>query len=126
MQIDRASLLVRADDVDHVVEVLSTLFGPPSVHQSGIWAQFDVAGARIAVATGDQAPTTVGFTLKTADLEEAAAILSASGWACDGPTVGDHEERVIAVAPEGWSIIAYRPLDASRSSRSQEGHPDAR
>ena len=73
------------------------------------WAQFDVAGRRLALAGTDRVSDQAGIMIKVADLTAARADALAAGLAVSEPQTGPHEVRCVVTAPGGWPVVLYAP-----------------
>ena len=98
------------DDMKAAVAVWSGLLGaqPTFVDGEG-WAQFDVAGKRIALAGADRTSDKAGLMIKVGDLGAAREAALAQGLDVTAITEGAHELRCTLTAPGGWPVVLYSP-----------------
>jgi hypothetical protein len=108
MSIDKATTMVPVSDLRAAVKHWTRVLGvDPTFIDGERWAQFDVAGARIALAGTDRATDEVGLMLKVADLDSAVESARAAGLEI-GPCVeGPHERRVVATSVGSPPLIFY-------------------
>jgi len=92
------------------VRFLATVLGvEPTFVDGERWAQFDLGGARLALASGAQSSGAAQVMVKVADAEAAAQRLAAAGFPVVGPVPGPHELRFSVTGPDGWSVVVYEP-----------------
>jgi hypothetical protein len=108
MDIQRIGFVCPVPDIADAIRVLGILLGAePSLADGGRWAQFDVAGARIALAGSDRFSDAPGLMIKVADCDAAVRELGAAGLDV-GPVVsGPHEQRAQVTIPGGWIAMLY-------------------
>ena len=100
-------------DLAEAAKVWSALLGvAPTFVDGDRWAQFDVAGRRLALAGTDRASDQAGLMIKVADLAAARAAAEAAGLSVSEPVTGPHELRCTAVTPGGWALVLYAPRPA--------------
>ncbi|WP_323747207.1 VOC family protein [Catenulispora pinisilvae] len=96
-----------ADGVQFLVAVLGI---EPTFVDGERWAQFDLGGARLALASGAESSGAAQVMVKVADAAATAERLSAAGYDVAGPVTGPHEVRFSVTGPDGWSVVGYQPL----------------
>lgn len=107
---ERIAPVVPTDDLAGAVERWSGLLGvPPTFVDGDRWAQFDVAGGRLALSGADRVHDGPAVLVKVPDLEEARARAAALGFRVGEITTGPHERRCVAVGPDGWAAILHTP-----------------
>lgn len=110
MDIERISLVLPVDDLAAAVAGWAALLGvEPIFVDAGRWAQFDVAGARIALAGTDRVGDGVALMAKVADLAAARAEALRLGYAAGEPEAGPHELRCTLEGPGGTPVVLYSP-----------------
>lgn len=98
------------DDLPAAVAAWQAILGVgPTFVDGDRWAQFDVAGRRIALAGTDRLSDAAGVMIKVSDLPAARERLLAAGIPCGEPRPGPHELRCLALAP-GGPVTLYSPL----------------
>jgi hypothetical protein len=95
------------DSVDFVAAVLGI---DPTFVDGERWAQFDLGGARLSLASGTESSGGAELVVKVADVEANAVRLRELGWDVEGPVTGAHEVRVSVAGPDGWRVVMYQPL----------------
>ena len=95
-----------ADGVGFVSAVLGI---EPTFVDGDRWAQFDLNGARLALASGSESSGAAQVMVKVADLEGGCERLRSGGWDVAGPVTGPHEVRVSVAGPDGWQVVLYEP-----------------
>ena len=92
------------------VGFLSAVLGiEPTFVDGGRWAQFDLNGARLALASEAESSGAAQVMVKVADVAGVSARLAAAGWAVAGPVAGPHEVRATVTGPDGWTVVVYGP-----------------
>jgi hypothetical protein len=92
------------------VDFVSAVLGvAPTFVDGGRWAQFDVNGARLALAAGAESSGAARVMVKVADVTAVAGRLVEAGWEVAGPVTGPHEVRVTVAGPDGWTVVVYGP-----------------
>ncbi len=120
MDIEGVATVLPVDDVAAAAEVWAALLGvAPTFVDADRWAQFDVAGRRIALAGRDRASDRAGVMLKVADLDAARARAEQQGLVVGPSEQGPHEVRCVIEGPGGWPIILYAPAGARDRRRCQ-------
>lgn len=110
MDIQGLTPVLPVDDIKSAVAVWSGLLGvaPTFVDGDG-WAQFDVAGKRIALAGTDRTSDKAGLMIKVGDLAAAREAALAQGLEVTAIAEGGHELRCTLTAPGGWPVVLYSP-----------------
>ncbi|MEU4745372.1 hypothetical protein AB0G02_33600, partial [Actinosynnema sp. NPDC023658] len=104
MTAERIAPVVPTDDLAGSVERWSALLGvQPTFVDGDRWAQFDVAGGRLALSGADRVHDGPAVLVKVPDLDEAVARAQALGFVVGEVTTGPHERRCVAVAPDGYA-----------------------
>ena len=110
MDIQGLNPVLPVDDLEAAVAVWSALLGvKPTFVDGDRWAQFDVAGRRLALAGTDRVSTAAGVMIKVDDLAAARATAAGQGLAVGEPETGAHEVRCVVMTPGGWPAIFYQP-----------------
>ena len=110
MDVERVASVIPVDDLATAVEVWARLLGvPPTFVDGDRWAQFDVAGGRIALAGADRAHDSPGLLVKVADVDRARADALAAGLYVGEVTDGPHERRCVVTAPDRCPVVFYTP-----------------
>jgi hypothetical protein len=100
-----------AQHLDESVRFLAAVLGvAPTFVDGDRWAQFDLGGARLALASGAESPGAAQVMVKVADAAATAGRLAAAGYDVAGPVAGPHEVRFSVTGPDGWSVVGYEPL----------------
>ena len=111
MDIQGLNPVLPVDDLAQAVAAWSALLGAaPTFVDGDRWAQFDVAGRRLALAGTDRVSDQAGVMIKVADLAAARAAATAQGLAVGEPEQGPHEVRCVVMTHGGWPAIVYQPL----------------
>jgi hypothetical protein len=112
MEVQKIATVIPVDDLAEAVGRWKALLGAePTFVDGHRWAQFDVAGARIALAGTDRTSSSTGLMLKVSDLEAARAAAEALGLAVGSPEEGPHEVRALVEGPGGVPLTLYAPLE---------------
>jgi hypothetical protein len=112
MDIEGVATVLPVDDVPVAAEVWAALLGvAPTFVDGQRWAQFDVAGRRIALAGTDRMSNLPGVMLKVANLDAARARAAGQGLSVGPVQPGPHEDRCLVETPGGWPVILYSPRD---------------
>jgi catechol 2,3-dioxygenase-like lactoylglutathione lyase family enzyme len=110
VQVERVATVLPVADLAAAVTAWSALLGAePTFVDGDRWAQFDVGGARIALAGSDRTSDLPGLMLKVADLDAARAEAAAQGLAVTEPQTGPHEVRATVTGPDGVPVVLYAP-----------------
>lgn len=96
-----------ADGVRFMADVLGV---EPTFVDGRRWAQFDLGGARLALASGAESSGAAQVMVKVADAAAAAERLARAGYDVAGPVAGPHEVRFSVTGPDGWSVVGYEPV----------------
>lgn len=108
MDIQGVTPVLPVENVAEAARVWAQLLGVgPTFIDGERWAQFDVAGRRIALAGTDRVSDQAGVMIKVADLAAARAAALAAGLAATEPSEGGHEIRCVVTAPGGWPVVLY-------------------
>jgi hypothetical protein len=111
MDVQKIATVIPVDDLHAAVGRWKALLGAePTFVDGDRWAQFDVAGARIALAGTDRTSNRTGLMLKVTDLEAARAAAEALGLAVGSAEEGPHEVRALVEGPDGVPLTLYAPL----------------
>jgi hypothetical protein len=93
------------------VKFLSAVLGiEPTFVDGERWAQFDLGGARISLASGAESSGAAQAMVKVADAAAVAERLAGCGYDVAGPVTGPHEVRFSVTGPDGWSVVVYEPV----------------
>ena len=110
MDIEGVATVLPVDDVAAAAETWAALLGmAPTFVDGDRWAQFDVAGRRIALAGTDRVSDRPGVMLKVADLDAARARAEDQGLNVGPVQEGPHELRCLVEGPGGWPVVFYTP-----------------
>jgi hypothetical protein len=110
MNVERMATVLPVADLAGAVAAWTSLLGvEPTFVDGDRWAQFDVAGSRIALAGSDRASDEPGLMLKVADLDAARGEAAALGLAVSEPQTGPHEIRATITGPDGVPVVLYAP-----------------
>jgi hypothetical protein len=108
VEIQRVGFVCPVGDLAGALATWVAILGvEPSFADGERWAQFDVAGARIALAGTDRFSETPGLMMKVADCEAAVRELREAGLDVDDVVAGPHESRAQLRTPGGWSVMLY-------------------
>ena len=109
--VEKISMVLPVPDLAAAVAVWTEVLGSePTFVDGDRWAQFDHAGARLALAGTDRPADAPGVMVKVSDLDMACEGLRKAGCTVGEPSEGAHERRAAATGPGGWPIIVYSPL----------------
>jgi hypothetical protein len=110
LDIESISTVLPVDDVAEAAAAWSALLGAaPTFVDGQRWAQFDVAGRRIALAGTDRVSDRPGLMIKVADLAAARAEAKAKGFTVGPVQEGPHELRCLVDGPGGCPAVLYSP-----------------
>jgi len=110
MDIEGVATVLPVDDVAAAAKIWAGLLGvAPTFVDGERWAQFDIAGRRIALAGTDRESNLPGVMLKVTDLDAARARAAAQGLTVGPVRQGPHEDRCLVEAPGGWPVVLYSP-----------------
>ncbi len=108
MDIQAVTAMLPVDDVAEAARIWERLLGAaPTFVDGQRWAQFDVAGRRIALAGTDRVSDQAGIMIKVGDLAAAREAAIAAGLTVTEPREGPHEVRCVVTAPGGWPVVLY-------------------
>lgn len=111
MPVERLSFVLPVADLDAAVAFWSALLEvDPTFVDGDRWAQFDYAGARLALAGTDRVIDQPGLMLKVAELGAACDAVRAAGRSVSDITIGAHERRCTGTDTDEWPIIMYETL----------------
>lgn len=105
-----ASVFPAAQLADGVAFMKAVLGIEPAFVDGERWAQFDLGGARLALASGAESSGTAQVMVKVADATATAERLARAGYDVAGPVTGPHEVRFSVTGPDGWSVVVYEPV----------------
>lgn len=109
MHVEKVATVVPVDDLERAVRRWTALLGTePTFVDGDRWAQFDIAGARIALAGTDRASDAVGLMLKVDDLDAARAAATQAGLTVGEVETGPHELRAVATG-DAAPVVFYTP-----------------
>ncbi|GGM94867.1 hypothetical protein GCM10011609_35430 [Lentzea pudingi] len=110
MSAERIATMIPADDLAGSVALWSALLGvPPTFVDGDRWAQFDVAGGRLALAGTDRVHDGPAVLVRVPDLERAHASAKDSGLEVGPITEGPHELRCVVTVPDGTAVVLHGP-----------------
>jgi hypothetical protein len=93
------------------VEFVTAVLGiEPTFVDGDRWAQFDLNGARLALASGSESSGSAQVMVKVADVGAVVGRLADAGWEVAGPVAGPHEVRASVTGPDGWTVVVYEPV----------------
>ncbi|HEV2362783.1 MAG TPA: VOC family protein [Caulobacteraceae bacterium] len=108
MEIQSLTTLLPVDDLAAAVAFFEGLFGrEPTFVDGDRWAQFDLAGRRLALAGRDRPSVRAGIMVKVDDLEAARRRVGELGFEAGEIEEGPHERRFTAAGPGGWPVVCY-------------------
>jgi catechol 2,3-dioxygenase-like lactoylglutathione lyase family enzyme len=97
-------------DLEDAVAFWSNLLGiEPTFVDGDRWAQFDLDGKRLALASSDRASDRPGLMVKVEDLAADRERLLADGLEVGPIEEGPHELRCTSTSPGGWAVVLYAP-----------------
>lgn len=109
--VEKLATVLPVKDMEAAVGAWSALLGAqPTFVDGDRWAQFDVAGSRLALAGADRSTDAAGVMVKVADLDAVYARLTEAGFAPASIETGPHERRFAVTMPGGWAATLYQPL----------------
>lgn len=110
-QAARTNAVLPVSDWSAAVEGWTALLGTaPTFVDGDRWAQFDVAGTRIALAGSDRLMDRPWIMVKYDDLDAAASRLRGLGFTVGSISVGAHERTCVVTGPDDVPIVLYEPL----------------
>ena len=99
-----------AADLGGGVRFVSAVLGlEPTFVDGSRWAQFDLGGARLALASGPESSGAAQLMVKVADVAAVGERLARAGYDVADPVTGPHEVRLSVTGPDGWSVVLYEP-----------------
>lgn len=108
MQIQGLTTVLPVDDLAAAARTWAALLGAePTFVDGDRWAQFDVAGRRLALAGTDRVSDTAGIMIKVGDLAAAREQAVATGLTVGDVHEGPHELRFSVLTPGGWPAVFY-------------------
>ncbi len=108
MDVQGVTPVLPVPDVAEAAAVWSALLGvPPTFVEGDRWAQFDVAGKRVALAGTDRVSDRAGVMIKVGDVAAARDAARAAGMQTGDIQEGPHELRCVVTAPGGWPVVLY-------------------
>ena len=108
MEIERLSTVLPVEDLQEAVSAWSALLGlSPAFVDGDRWAQFDVAGGRLALAGADRLSDASAVMLKVVDLDRAAAAAERDGLEVGPIEDGPHERRCLVRGMPGGDVMLY-------------------
>ncbi|OXM72687.1 MULTISPECIES: VOC family protein [Amycolatopsis] len=108
MDISKIATVVPVTDLPGAVAVWSRLLGAePAFVDGDRWAQFDVAGARVALSGTDSVTSRPALLLRVPDLAAARAEAAAAGLKTGEVEEGPHELRCLVWTAEGTEIVLH-------------------
>ena len=110
MTIESITSVIPVDDLPAAVKTWTALLGvAPTFADGDKWAQFDVAGRRIALAGTDRFSDSPSVMIKVSDLTEARRRAVEQGLQVGAISDGAHEQRLEVRTPGGWPVTFYAP-----------------
>lgn len=111
MTAERIAPVVPTDDLAGAVERWSALLGvAPTFVDGDRWAQFDLAGGRLALSGADRVHDGPAVLVKVPDLDEARTRAQSLGFRVGDISTGPHERRCVTIDPDGHAAILHSPL----------------
>jgi hypothetical protein len=108
MNIQHFGTVLPVPDLSAAVGAWSAILGiPPRFVDGDAWAQFELAGCRLALAGTDRDSDRAGVMAKVDDLEEARRLAQSLGLEVGPTREGPHELRCTVIGPGGWPILIY-------------------
>jgi extradiol dioxygenase family protein len=109
-QVKSIASVLPVPDLPTAVRFWSEVLGTePTFVDGDRWAQFDVAGTRIALAGTDRMSDRPGLMLKVECLTAVERTLEERGVEVSPREQGPHEERILVTAPGELPIVLYEP-----------------
>ena len=110
MEIQSLTPVLPVDDLAAAVGFFRELFGcEPTFVDGDRWAQFDIAGRRLALAGRDRPSVRAGIMVKVGDLDAARRLVGELGFEAGEIEDGAHERRFTAAGPGDWPVTCYAP-----------------
>jgi hypothetical protein len=111
MDVQALTPVLPVEDMARAVTGWAALLGvAPTFVDGDRWAQFDIAGRRLALAGSDRTSDLPGVMIKVADLTAAHAAAIEAGLEAGAIVEGPHELRFVVTTPGGWPATVYAPL----------------
>jgi hypothetical protein len=108
MEILGMASVLPVDDVAAAAKTWTALLGvAPTFVDGERWAQFDIAGRRIALAGTDRVSNLPGLMIKVADVAAGRTRAAGQGLTVGPIEEGPHEQRCLVEAPGGWPLVLY-------------------
>ena len=108
-QIEGLTPVLPVSDLSQAVRLWSALLGTePTFVDGDRWAQFDVAGRRLALSGADRVADVASVMLKVADLAAARARAAELGLEAGAVQEGPHEHRCVVTGPDGVPVVLYQ------------------
>ncbi|MFI4974100.1 MAG: hypothetical protein ACHP84_06145 [Caulobacterales bacterium] len=108
MDVQGVTPVLPVPDVAEAARIWAALLGAaPTFVDGERWAQFDVAGMRIALAGTDRVSDQAGIMIKVGDVAAAREAAHAAGLHAGEIQEGPHELRCVVTAPGGWPVVLY-------------------
>jgi catechol 2,3-dioxygenase-like lactoylglutathione lyase family enzyme len=108
--IEKLTTMLPVADLAAAVDAWSSVLGAePTFVDGDRWAQFDLAGTRLALAGTDRVGFGAGIMAKVVDLDSEHARLCTAGLAPAPIERGPHERRFAVEMPGGGFAIYYSP-----------------
>ncbi|HXM54431.1 MAG TPA: bleomycin resistance protein [Candidatus Dormibacteraeota bacterium] len=109
-QIEGLTPVLPVSDLPQAVRLWSAILGTePTFVDGDRWAQFDVAGRRLALSGADRIADVAAVMLKVPDLAAARAQATDLGLEAGEVQEGAHEHRCVVTGPDGVPIVLYQP-----------------
>ncbi|SFJ42549.1 hypothetical protein [Amycolatopsis sacchari] len=108
MDVEKIATVVPVADLPAAVGTWSRLLGAePAFVDGDRWAQFDVAGARVALAGTDSVTRHPALLLRVADVAAARAEAVSAGLEAGPVETGPHELRCLVWTDDGTEIVLH-------------------
>ena len=108
--IEKLTTMLPVADLAAAIDAWREALGTdPTFVDGDRWAQFDLAGARIALAGTDRSGSGAGVMAKVTDLDSEHARLTSAGLAPGQIERGPHERRFALEMADGGLITYYSP-----------------
>ncbi|MFD4193741.1 MULTISPECIES: VOC family protein [Amycolatopsis] len=108
MDVSKIATVVPVADLAGAVTTWTRLLGAePTFVDGDRWAQFDVAGARVALAGTDSVTSHPALLLRVADVTAARAEAAAAGLKTGEVEDGPHELRCLVWTDEGAEVVLH-------------------
>jgi hypothetical protein len=108
MRVEKIATVVPVGDLAAAVTTWSKLLGvEPTFVDGGRWAQFDVAGARLALAGADSVTRHPAPLLRVDDVAAARAEAATAGLETGPIEDGPHELRCLVWTDDGTEVVLH-------------------